>query len=338
MKNQLVLEVNVNNLTAEEVKSWNELLECSNNGTIYHSIEWICLQSQYLNIEARCLLAFTDSKPVGLFPFFVRKKRGVIRHLTVGPIETPYGGPIVRKELSKEEITSVYNKLLHYFGSLRASSYSIDSVIDFPEEVFTNNGYSLSSKISSVLNLSDGKEQLMKKMRRNHKRQLKKAHRNKLEIVFDKDFVHLSDYYDLLKETYSRLQSKNIVDFSFYQHSVKTLKSIDRIHLIMVKQGDVFVAGGLILCYLDTVIFWRGAAREDAMQIGASNLLYWSIICWALDRDCNYLDTLHNPNKSLEHFKRGFGCKEYTSWRAYKESRIWSNIKTIKNFIKPTQK
>jgi len=327
-----IKDINTNALSPDNINTWDEILEFS-NGTIYHSKEWIFLQSQYSNLETRILFAYHNSNPVGLFPFFVRKKRGFIKHLTIAPFETPYGGPIVKKDLTNKEKFKVYDQLLNHFNLLSASTYSIDSVIDFPENILLDNKYLTTSKFSSVLNLLGGQEKLFKKMRRNHKRQLRKAQKADMEIIYDIDFVHLNEYYELLIDTYSRLQSKNLVDLDFYKLSIETIPK-DRIHLFLIKHDNLFISGGLVLSYLDTVVFWRGATKSNSMKSGASNLLYWEIIKWASENKYKFLDTLHNPNESLEHFKRGFGCEKKVSWKASRQSKLWSTFKLLQNSLR----
>jgi len=322
-------------LDGKNSKDWNTILVSSNEATIYHSLEWNAIQHEYGGLGYHAVIAYLDTKPVGLFPLFVRHKNRLISHALNAPLETPYGGPVTVSDISaKDRIKLTQGMVRTMMGSVGSRTISFNTTLGFDPLGLEGLGLAISKKQSSVLDLEPGEKQLFAQMRRNHRRQLKKAESHNYSVIHDETFQHFNDYYDILKATYSRLGNENLVAEGFYTLCIKRLPP-GSIKLFMVRDGDEFIAGGLVLIQGDTITFWRGATLDEYMSRGVSNLLYWSIITWAVEEGHQTLDTLHNPSESLYHFKLGFGCELKTSHAVSWSSRGWKKLKRIQALVRP---
>ena len=321
-------------LDGETSNDWNTILTSSTEATIYHSMEWNAIQHEYSGLGFHAVMAYLDTNPVGLFPLYVRRKNRLISHAINAPLETPYGGPVTVSDISRKNRKELIRGLIKTMqGSVASRTISFNTTLGFDTRELDGYNMDISSKQSSVLDLGPGEEWLHAQMRRNHRRQLKKASSSNNKVIQDDTFEFLDDYYELLKATYSRLGKERLVAKDFYTLCCHRLPA-DTIKLFMVKDGDEFIAGGLVLIHGGNVIFWRGATLDDYMRMGASNLLYWSIITWAIEKGYRTLDTLHNPSDSLYHFKLGFGCELKTSHLASWSSGGWKHLKRLQALVK----
>jgi len=322
---------NVNCLSVGQRRDWDIIVDLSQEATVYHTIEWNDLQRRYIGIENRTAFAYWEGNPVGLFSIFRRTKNRFMSHICNAPLETPYGGPVtisdIPKEVKMEVIRQLVKNLIETCGGM---TFSFNTILDFDLSSIQNFGFEIVKEMSSCLDMSAGDIGIYNGMRRNHKRQLKKAKSSEYKLILDNKFQFINKYYELLKVTYSRLGNKHLVDKEFYDMCCNKLPR-GWVRLFMVKSKDEFIAGGLILIYKNSVIFWRGASLEEYMKLGANNFLYWSIIQWSIKNGYQILDTLHNPSDSLRHFKEGFGCKPRPSYFIQNISRKWALLQKFKN-------
>ena len=325
--------VNVNDLSDEQRRDWNLIVDLSQEATIYHTIEWNGLQQQYTGIENRTAFAYWEDKPVGLFPIFRRVKNWFVSHACNAPLETPYGGPVTISEIPKDVKVEVIQQLVKGLAEVSsAMTFSFNTTLDFDVNILQKLDFEIGKGISSVLSLSAGEATVYRGMRRNHKRQLKKAESSGFKAIIDDDFRFLDEYYELLKVTYSRLGNKNLVNRKFYDICCKQLPR-GWVRLFMIKNRGEFIAGGLVLAHKNSIIFWRGGALEEFLRFGASNLLYWTIIQWAIKNGYRMMDTLHSPSNSLSRFKEGFGCELRPSYPITKTSRRWQHLQRFRNIF-----
>ena len=113
-------DIEVRELKIEEYKIWDELVETSPNGTIFHSSDWLTICSKSLNKKLKIYGCFENNKIVAGCSLYNYKLKKIFNAASSTIEMTPYGGIV----LSKHPSTKVRTQELTY-GAIVKSLCSV---------------------------------------------------------------------------------------------------------------------------------------------------------------------------------------------------------------------
>ncbi|UCH09813.1 MAG: GNAT family N-acetyltransferase, partial [Fidelibacterota bacterium] len=165
-------------------------------------------------------------------------------------------------------------------------------------------------EVSSILHLEPTPEENLAKFTDASRRAVKKARQSGVQVHFSDD---LKRYYDILIHN---LKRRHNVQPTHTLDELLRLAELfpDEIHLLAAHLDDRMIAGITIFeANPDVTLAFYISHDEAYQQYRAVNLLFFEMICWAVEKGFRYLDfgiftVFMEPNFGLARFKESFGA------------------------------
>lgn len=166
-----------------------------------------------------------------------------------------------------------------------------------------------------VLDVTESEEILLRKMRKTSRYLIKKAIREKVEIVQSDDEKDIKTLFALQKETARR---HGFIPFplSFFLAHFRAFKKDNQIKIFRAIWKKKILSVAMIIFYADRAVYHYSASLSAYSKIPASYLIQWEAIKEARKRGCSIYDFwgIAPENSSSKHrfagvtlFKKGFG-------------------------------
>ncbi len=174
----------------------------------------------------------------------------------------------------------------------------------------------LSSQPSSLtyfnhrLNLSD-ENQMFKNLSQGHRRNIKKALKNNLEIRFEISRASIEHFYRLNCLTRKKHglppQPK-----SFFHNFFKYLVAEGFATIVTARHREKIVAAAIFLHSYDKIIYKYGASHPKFLDLRANHLVMWETIKYFSEKNYHIFEfgKTEISNQGLRRFKLGFGAEE----------------------------
>lgn len=159
-----------------------------------------------------------------------------------------------------------------------------------------------------VIDLTQDEESIWKNMRQERRNKISRAKKYAINILEDKDFAYLDDFYFMYSETMNRVKAHNYYYFSkqwFY----------DMVHLL---RGNIFlfnafyqgsIIGSSIFLGTGAVLNnYLSGTKSEGRHMGSHNLLIYIVALWAKSQGIKYfhLGGGLEPDDKLFKYKTAF--------------------------------
>lgn len=275
----------------------------------------------YLNIEGGepFLFYYEDEQGGKIGYTFIKRKIELPfwKEQDLYDIITPYGygGPLI--ETIHDHSIKAFREEFHQYCQ---DESIVSEFIRF--HPLLNNHHHLNKFIDLVngretiyIDLTISEDELVNGYHKNHKRNLNKAIKNKLQFkMFNKEMAlqHVDDFYELYKETMDKLNAS-----SYYYFSIDYLKvlltELDQNAMIAgVFYEDKMISAALCICEEGSFMHYHlGCSRKEYLNLGSNIFLFHHIACWGKE---NGFHTFHlggglKDGDSLFQFKHRFNQK-----------------------------
>jgi FemAB-related protein (PEP-CTERM system-associated) len=170
------------------------------------------------------------------------------------------------------------------------------------------------SKVTFSLPLSDP-ERMWSGLDAKVRNQVRKAMKSGLQTTWG-GLEALDAFYDVFATNMRDLGSP-VHARRFFAAILSEFRTSAR--LILVKDGDATIAGGVCIAFRDTVIVPWAAARRDYRPKCPNNLLYWEAIRWSCQEGFGYFDFgRSSPGSGTYAFKKQWGAVESPlAWQCF---------------------
>ncbi|WP_102273052.1 lipid II:glycine glycyltransferase FemX [Cytobacillus massiliigabonensis] len=165
------------------------------------------------------------------------------------------------------------------------------------------------------INLRQGEEEILGQYHKNHKRNFKKAMKNKLTFhVHKKDdaLQKIDAFYSLYRETMDKLNASPYAYFSI-EYVENLITNLDEHSFIasVYFEGEM-VSAALCLCEGGNVHYHLGCSKQEMLPLGGNVFLFHSIALWTKQNGFHtlHLGGGHVGRDSLFQFKHRFNPKE----------------------------
>ncbi|MBV6512884.1 MAG: hypothetical protein FMNOHCHN_02402 [Ignavibacteriaceae bacterium] len=296
---------------------WDEFVEKSDNGTIFHTRKFLSYHPEG-RFEDTSLLFFKDGKPLSLLPAVAINRNG--KRVLSSHSGASYGGFVYKSSFNLKEAFTVVEQTLEFaknngFDAIQltlppiiyASSYS--NYLDF---ALFRNGFSyLKREVSSVVELSGSRESILASYRPEARTALKKAQSLGVEIAETERF---DEYYEILKKN---LRMRHNVNPTHTLEELKRLKQMypAKIRLWGAFKDETLLAGVCNFSANNNVVLAFYISHDEEYQMYRPvNLLFYEIMNRSRDEGFKFLDfgifTVNmEPNWGLGRFKENFGAR-----------------------------
>lgn len=303
--------------TDHNVSDINYVLKNSSDGSILQTPEY-CEVLKRLNFKVFSIILYDDGMPVSCILGNYMTKFNIVRTMVIGGLVG--GCPVVvdglknRSEIQDLSIQALNEVLSKYnVGSVHLSTPP-SSAEELSNILGRNGYYPFRSKLSPIVDISIGKEELWHTIDRKNRNVIRYAIKNDVKVENDDSIEHFNDFYELYSDTANR---KNFRPNS-YKVMYNQFDILSRNHLcdlwVAKKDGET-VAGAFIWKYNGTIYFAYGASSKKGWECKASNLLHWEIITKYSSEMYNHYNMWegsidkNSPLYSMTAFKLSFGAK-----------------------------
>lgn len=291
---------------------WNQVVEQSDLGRVYHRYGWLRAVEFGTRYEPRHLIVSKKGNPVALFPNFVIESDEIpVRHLASSKISP--GGPIAMTD--EETAIRLLLEAVPELCDRRVVSNQIQTT--GPEYsryhgIFEQNGYSERLDYCDfVLDISRNWEDILDDMHSSRRRAIRRGHDNDFEIV-DKELTErtMSDFYEGFSTVMERVDGRRIPR----QFFLELAEFSDRLKVFAVRV-DGQERGSILFTVDDeqsTIHYESSAVTEEHFEYNASELIHEHAIRWGSD---NGYDTYNFGGTDLDfrdgvfRFKEKFGAR-----------------------------
>jgi hypothetical protein len=261
---------------------WNKINEQSQNGTLFHTWEWLKLVEKHSGSQLIPLVFFDaeDDKPFGAVPLFLMKKMGLKMVFSPPPGTSINLGPVIinkgykqhKYELAYLGFESQIDQFVQKFKpdySLIITSPGLDDI-----RPFQWNRYNVWPLYTYKLDLSEGKERIWSNLSRTLRTNINGAAKQGIKIVESRDIDSIDHVFNSLEHRFVR-QGRRISISLDYLKDIFNQFGPSAIKTYLAIYKDEIVGSDICVIYKDSIMSWMGGCRHDSNNINANELLKW---------------------------------------------------------------
>lgn len=205
------MNLTVKPLEKGQEDKWNLLVEKSNEGTIFHRLDFLAYHGDRFNENEHHLVFYNGDTPCGVMPMAIFEEE--VRKVGKSPYGGTYGGPVFDRVLNYSDSMQVVTILLEYLRSVGVSQIRITLPIQccyshysetFRLALLEHKFICVNRDISSVVCL-DKRCDVEKEMSSRSRNVARKARKAGVAI---QNQGELADFWGVLEKTYKKLEMK----------------------------------------------------------------------------------------------------------------------------------
>lgn len=274
-----VKELEVRDLDASEYKLWDELVENSPHGTIFHTSDWLNICKESFGHDLRIFGCFDDDDLVGGCSLFIKEYKGIFNVASSTCNLTPYGGLLLKKSLStkvREQESFQNNVLKTILTYIKNNQFDRVSIIPSPDFIdirqFTYSNWITEVKYAYYLDLNNNIESTISKNARNL---IRKATQNNVKIKKDNNPLL---FYDLFKSTFEKQNMIPPAQINFFENILDFLTSKYKGEMWVAETSVGEPASAEIVVWDNKRAYrWVAASNANLKHLGSTSLLLYNI-------------------------------------------------------------
>ncbi len=301
-------EIQVRPLQEAEYPLWDNLVEISPHGTIFHKSQWVFSATNQPWVNTEILGAFRQDKLIGGCAIHSYKMAGLFILITTAFPLTPYGGIVIQphesskvREREKMEVL-IINALINALYQRNPSFIDLTMsphVIDI--RPYTWQKWQEIVRYCYIYRLSD---HIFENISKNARRSINRA--NKFGITTKKKWDK-NIYWTLTLDTYEKQGKKP----PFSQKMLFSLMDIIKEN----NWGEMWIAetptgeavSGEIFIWDNKMAYrWSAASREQFLNTGATSLLLYDIMTYLWDKGFKQFNLMAANTPHLSKFIASF--------------------------------
>jgi hypothetical protein len=268
----------ISELDPQEHSLWDELVGASQEGTIFHTSDWVKTCGELSHKKPLFVGVFDQNTLLGGCSLYIRDLRFLTSATTVNSM-TPFGGICMkRSESTKGKKQLAYrNSVMEAIRDHLKSHYDIVRLINSPGLVdirpFKWDGWKSDVLFTNILSLDAATHDTTSRTVRSA---LKRAAKNEIFVERGDDATL---YYELLKRTFERQNLAVPVPESFFtgMFSMIESKKLGEMWCAKTQSGET-ISSIIVLWDNKSVHAWSAASNPEYRDTGAQTLLF-SEIC-----------------------------------------------------------
>ena len=269
-------DIEVRELDSSEYELWDDLVEKSPHGTIFHNSDWLVVCRDVLNEDLKIYGCFKNDELIGGCSLFIKNVAGIMKVASSTCKMTPYGGvvlaPSISTKVRKREQThkDIIKSLCNAIDNEHFDHIQITNSSDFVDiRPFIWDRWNSNIHYAYYFNLEGDIERNIPKKARES---IKQANRNSISIRNSKDF---SIFYDLFSMTFKRQNLRSPVTKEFFMRAIDLLKSKNIGGMWVAETPSGELASALIILWDNKRSYaWANGSNTSFRHTAPNSLLY----------------------------------------------------------------
>ena len=316
----------------EEAGEWDELVNKSPQGSIFHTWRWLKIVEKHTNSKLYPLIGMKGNTPIGIFPLFFKKK-GLKMVFSPPPGSAiPYLGPAIvnynaLKQSKRESIYKGFQRSVDEFISKLKPHYISVSLTPFMDpRPFVWSGYRLNANFDYYLILT-GEDEVWKNFDLNLRQHIKKAEKKGIKIE-EGSKEDLEFIYNSLLRRY-REQKRTVTVPKDYLMELYDAFYPENLKVFIARYEGENVGGIVALIFKDKIVFWIGAAKPEMKKVSPNDLAQWEAIRWACSHGLRVYEEIGAGTERLVEFKNKYNPELSIRFTAVKSSLLSTILEKI---------
>lgn len=323
-------------------EAWDQLVDASEHGTIFHKWEWIKLMERHsiinkIGFETRGklhpLLIEHGEKQLGLAPVYQFKHP--LLNLIYSPprsVEPIYLGPILNipENTSNHRRQELHNRVaetLHHYltGNLGAQLITIHTPPGFFDtRTYQWLNYRVHPAYTYFIDLQRGEKSVWEGFTGNVRSELRQCEAAGLEVKIGGE----SEYNQILSLLEERQRLR--MTHEFFEDAYRVAHPHE-MKVFYIEKDSKVISGVVLLHHRGRIYAWVGTPRSKYNGLPVNDLIYWESLKWGISEGFKTFEIMGADDQSLYPFKRKFGpalIQYYTMvWMTPTLSRILGTVK-----------
>ena len=311
------MRLTVHKYTHEFADSWEQFVQQSNNGTIFHTRRFLNYHPPG-RFQDHSLVFLDGNRIIGLLPAVLLipdSKSTLVSHRGAS-----YGGFVYNENLSISQAFKLLEALDKYAreNQIQCIEMTLPPVIyhqrpsHYIDFALYKCGYTYKKReLSSVIPIDFGESSILQQFKPESRTAYRRARKQGVEIMESGDF---SEFYKILEKN---LELRHNVTPTHTLDELNRLKSFfpDRIRQWHARIKGELAAGVTNFLANDRVVLAFYISHDHRFQkYRPLNLMFYEIIYWCITHGIKFLDfgiftVNEDPNWGLAKFKESFGAR-----------------------------
>ena len=291
-----------------EIEIWNNILTNSSDFyTIANNPSLLTFLKEHLGWSGDSFFIVYNNEIIGIYQHcFVHDNKAVsIPHFS-------YGG-IIRKD-ERFDKKYIFNKIINQLPK----QFEIRDFIPYTQHVVTE-------KIATFIELKSSHEEQIAFFKSNHRRKIKRAYKNGLEISFSSEVDDMQSFYTIYSKNMLRLGSP-VLSEKFFLNLLKYYKYGD-VKVFIVRLDNKVIGGAVLLDYFKFAEDCWLSTLSEFNYLYTGLFLYWEMIKYSINKKKKYFSFGRSTRESsLLNFKR--------QWKPIEKQLFFSHSDKIKPGLK----
>jgi len=300
--------IEVRTLKPEEYFLWDQLVELSPNGTIFHTSQWLVSAGHESQVKTELFGAFSHDQLVGGCAIHTHKIAGLFTSATTTLPLTSYGGVIIQphesskiREIEKDEgliINSLLSAIQHKQPHILSLTMS-PQVIDI--RPYTRQGWNESVRYCYIFPLSGN---ITENLSKNVRRSVNKAKKEGIvaKKKWDKDI-----YWSLTLNTYHKQGTVPPFSQKLLFSLIDTIleKQCGEMWIAETTSGEI-AAAEIIIWDHQMAYRWSAASNDHYKDTGATSFLLFEMMTYLQEKGFKKLNMMAANTPHLAKFISSF--------------------------------
>jgi len=309
MEERMEFKITILDDTREEI--WDNLVNSSPFGTIFHTVDWLKIVKKHSDAEFLPIMVYNGTQLIAIYPVFV------VRHGFIKLARSPpsgalilYLGPVIAGYGSMDQPTKekVYFRIQQAVDNYLFNTVGCRYVrIRSPPGVFDSrplqwSGYSVEPFYTYRIDLTKGIERIWEDFDRKLRVDINKTIRAGMTIrqgvLEDLEFIQ-----DLLDVRYLQ-QGLLPVDYRKYLRDLYERFYPENLKIFVVEYNGKRVGGTINLVFNNGMFLWVGVPKTEMAGVSPNDLVQWEAIKWAQANGLAFYEEMDaGDDPRLRHFK-----------------------------------
>jgi hypothetical protein len=299
-----IADIQVRALKNTEFQKWDELVENSPIGTIFHSSDWLIFSAGFAGKKLKIYGCFRNERLVGGCSLYISRRFFNMASST-GKM-TPFGGILLGESSSKNvrEKETIYNNIIRSLcDAIDAEHFDHIEFINAPDFLDTRpfiwNGWASKILYTYYLDLNMDFE---KNISKDARWTINKAIKNNIVI---KKLNDPSIFYDIFSMTSMRQGFDSAMSEKFFKDVFNIFQGKSEMWVAETKTGEI-AASEIILYDNKRAYRWAAASHTELRKTGAPSLLLYEIFRASITKGIKQINLMAANTPQLAKFISGF--------------------------------
>lgn len=168
-------------------------------------------------------------------------------------------------------------------------------------------------ELTWILDIEKSEDEILKNMRKTHRNLIRRAVKEKVEIIQNNNEEHLKAFYNIHLETVQRHKFTPF-SYDYINSEIQAFKNDQQVEIFSAKYDNEIISSAIVVFYGEQAFYHHGSSSSKYYKIPSSYLNLWEAIKEAKKRGkkkFNFYGIVENkpkhPWSGLSKFKKGFG-------------------------------